>query len=260
MPPVAVEADIAAHRAMNIIIACIALFVALPLLLLIALAIKLTSRGPVLYTQERVGLDRRTPRRRCRQPPAHRRPRRPALHHLQVPHDAGRRRARHRRGVGHPERPPDHPGGPLPAPVPAGRDPPAAQRDAGRDEHRRAPARAPHHLRRAAGAHQPSIPCGSGPSRGSPAWPRSTTTTTARWTTCGPRSATTWSTSAAGACGRTSGSCSRPSRSSSSAVGAGEPPRCPSASESRCCSLAISVRSATPGPPGRGLCLWAQRA
>jgi lipopolysaccharide/colanic/teichoic acid biosynthesis glycosyltransferase len=37
------------------------LFVALPLLLLIALAIKLTSRGPVLYTQERVGLDRRIP-------------------------------------------------------------------------------------------------------------------------------------------------------------------------------------------------------
>jgi lipopolysaccharide/colanic/teichoic acid biosynthesis glycosyltransferase len=33
--------------------------VALPLLLLIALAIKLSSRGPVLYTQERVGLDRR---------------------------------------------------------------------------------------------------------------------------------------------------------------------------------------------------------
>jgi len=58
---IAVEADLAARRAMNIIIACIALFVALPLLLLIALAIRLTSRGPVLYTQERVGLDRRTP-------------------------------------------------------------------------------------------------------------------------------------------------------------------------------------------------------
>ncbi len=58
---VAVEADIAAHRALNIAVACIALFVALPLLLLIAVAIKLTSRGPVLYTQERVGLDRRVP-------------------------------------------------------------------------------------------------------------------------------------------------------------------------------------------------------
>jgi lipopolysaccharide/colanic/teichoic acid biosynthesis glycosyltransferase len=54
-------ADVSAHRVMNVIIAGLALFVALPLLLLIALAIKLTSRGPVLYTQERIGLDRRTP-------------------------------------------------------------------------------------------------------------------------------------------------------------------------------------------------------
>ena len=50
-----------ARRAVNVVIAGIALFLALPLLLLIAIAIKLTSRGPVLYTQERVGLDRRTP-------------------------------------------------------------------------------------------------------------------------------------------------------------------------------------------------------
>jgi len=55
------EADVSAHRVMNVIIAGLALFVALPLLLLIAVAIKLTSRGPVLYTQERIGLDRRKP-------------------------------------------------------------------------------------------------------------------------------------------------------------------------------------------------------
>ena len=55
------EADLATHRALNVILAGVALFVALPLLLLIALAVKLTSRGPALYTQERVGLDRRTP-------------------------------------------------------------------------------------------------------------------------------------------------------------------------------------------------------
>jgi lipopolysaccharide/colanic/teichoic acid biosynthesis glycosyltransferase len=48
-------------RVLNFVLAGVALFLALPLLLLIALAIKLTSRGPVLYTQERVGLDRRTP-------------------------------------------------------------------------------------------------------------------------------------------------------------------------------------------------------
>ena len=57
---VEVVQDLAAQRAMNLFIAAVALFVALPLLLLIAIAIKLTSRGPVFYTQERVGLDRRT--------------------------------------------------------------------------------------------------------------------------------------------------------------------------------------------------------
>jgi lipopolysaccharide/colanic/teichoic acid biosynthesis glycosyltransferase len=56
---VAAAEDVAARRAMNIILAVVAVFMALPLLLLIAVAIKLTSRGPVLYTQERVGLDRR---------------------------------------------------------------------------------------------------------------------------------------------------------------------------------------------------------
>jgi lipopolysaccharide/colanic/teichoic acid biosynthesis glycosyltransferase len=49
-------------RWLNFVIALVALIVLLPLLLLIALAIRLTSRGPVLYTQERVGVDRRTPR------------------------------------------------------------------------------------------------------------------------------------------------------------------------------------------------------
>ena len=65
----------------------------LPLLLLIALAVKLTSPGPVLYTQERVGLDRRIPGDDASN---HRRTRDiggPAVHDLQVPHDAGGRRA-----------------------------------------------------------------------------------------------------------------------------------------------------------------------
>jgi lipopolysaccharide/colanic/teichoic acid biosynthesis glycosyltransferase len=44
---------------LNFILALAALIVLSPVLLLIGLAIKLTSRGPVLYTQERVGLDRR---------------------------------------------------------------------------------------------------------------------------------------------------------------------------------------------------------
>ena len=151
-------------------------------------------------------------RRDPRQPSPGARRRREAVHDLQVPHDAGGRRGAQRRGLGHPERPPGHPGGALPAPVPAGRDPPAAQRDAGRDEHRGAPARAAHDLRRAAGAHQgvPAAPAGqAGDHR---AWPRSTTTTIARWTTCAPRCASTSNTSGVRAFGRICGSCSAPSR------------------------------------------------
>ena len=49
----------ALNRSLNFVLALAALISLLPVLLLIALAIKLTSRGPVLYTQERVGLDRR---------------------------------------------------------------------------------------------------------------------------------------------------------------------------------------------------------
>jgi len=43
--------------------------------------------------------------------------------------------------------------------------------------------------------------------RGSPGWRRSTTTTTARWTTCVPRCTMTWSTSAASPWPKTSASC-----------------------------------------------------
>lgn len=50
------------NRAINIVLALVALVLVSPLLLLIALAVKLTSRGPVLYTQTRVGLDRRAGR------------------------------------------------------------------------------------------------------------------------------------------------------------------------------------------------------
>ena|SRR5205823_3990146 len=49
----------ALRRLLNFAIALIGLVLALPLLLLIGLAVKLSSRGPVLYTQARVGLNRR---------------------------------------------------------------------------------------------------------------------------------------------------------------------------------------------------------
>jgi lipopolysaccharide/colanic/teichoic acid biosynthesis glycosyltransferase len=48
-----------ARRIVNLIFALIALIALLPVMLLVAVLVRLTSRGPVLYTQERVGLDRR---------------------------------------------------------------------------------------------------------------------------------------------------------------------------------------------------------
>lgn len=47
-------------RAVNVTLAVLALVICSPLFLLIALAVKLTSRGPVFYSQVRVGLDRRS--------------------------------------------------------------------------------------------------------------------------------------------------------------------------------------------------------
>ena len=53
------ERDELAARVLNVAVGAIALVVLSPLILLIALAIKLTSRGPVFYSQIRVGVDRR---------------------------------------------------------------------------------------------------------------------------------------------------------------------------------------------------------
>jgi len=47
------------NRAVNLGIAVVGLVALSPLLLLIALVVKLTSRGPIFYTQTRVGIDRR---------------------------------------------------------------------------------------------------------------------------------------------------------------------------------------------------------
>ena len=53
------ERNEALSRALNFTIAAIALILASPLLILLAIGVKLTSRGPILYAQTRVGLDRR---------------------------------------------------------------------------------------------------------------------------------------------------------------------------------------------------------
>ena len=57
--PTAVDSP--ARAWVNIALATIALVVLSPLMLLIAIVVKLTSRGPAFYTQTRVGLDRRHP-------------------------------------------------------------------------------------------------------------------------------------------------------------------------------------------------------
>ena len=49
------------RRALNLVAALIGLVLALPVMAIIALAIKLTSPGPVIYAQLRVGVDRRNP-------------------------------------------------------------------------------------------------------------------------------------------------------------------------------------------------------
>ena len=50
-------------RALNVTLASLALLLLAPLLVVIALAIKLTSPGPIFYVQTRVGIDRRARRR-----------------------------------------------------------------------------------------------------------------------------------------------------------------------------------------------------
>ena len=50
-----------ARRALNVVIASVALLIVMVPMFIIALLIKLTSRGPVLFTQRRIGLDRRAP-------------------------------------------------------------------------------------------------------------------------------------------------------------------------------------------------------
>src|SRR5207248_11321308 len=58
-PFAAIEREHVGRLALNILVATVGLVVAFPLMLLIAALITLTSRGPVLFTQTRVGLDRR---------------------------------------------------------------------------------------------------------------------------------------------------------------------------------------------------------
>ena len=49
------------RRGINLLLALIAIIVMLPVMMFLAVLVWLTSRGPVLYTQVRIGLDRRVP-------------------------------------------------------------------------------------------------------------------------------------------------------------------------------------------------------
>ena len=48
-----------ANRVVNVLIAMLALIILSPLMVLLAIVVKLTSPGPVIYTQQRVGVNRR---------------------------------------------------------------------------------------------------------------------------------------------------------------------------------------------------------
>jgi lipopolysaccharide/colanic/teichoic acid biosynthesis glycosyltransferase len=50
------------NRVLNLVLATLALIILLPVMLLVALAVLVSSRGPVMYTQQRVGIDRRSRR------------------------------------------------------------------------------------------------------------------------------------------------------------------------------------------------------
>ena len=47
------------RRVLNVLVAGVGVLVLAPLMVLISIAIKLTSRGPILFRQDRIGLDRR---------------------------------------------------------------------------------------------------------------------------------------------------------------------------------------------------------
>jgi lipopolysaccharide/colanic/teichoic acid biosynthesis glycosyltransferase len=57
-PPTETLSDLSV-RGLNIVVAVIGLVLVLPVIFVIAIAVKLSSPGPVFFTQDRVGLDRR---------------------------------------------------------------------------------------------------------------------------------------------------------------------------------------------------------
>jgi len=50
-----------ARRAINVVVASVAILITLPVFVIVAILVAVTSRGPILYTQTRIGVDRRGP-------------------------------------------------------------------------------------------------------------------------------------------------------------------------------------------------------
>ena len=50
-----------ARRALNVVVAAVLVVITLPLMVVVSILVKLTSKGPVLYRQTRIGIDRRLP-------------------------------------------------------------------------------------------------------------------------------------------------------------------------------------------------------
>ena len=124
-PPVFEGIDYALKRTFDLMFATVGLILLSPVLLAIAIAVKLSSRGPVIYRSVRPGHGLQAVR--LLQVPHHARPRRS---------DPGRPRAAQRavgRAVQDPPGPAAHDRRALPAPLLAGRASPAAQRRPGRD-------------------------------------------------------------------------------------------------------------------------------
>ena len=178
-PPVFEGVDYALKRTFDLVLSVVGLIVLSPVLLAIALAIKLSSRGPVIYRSVRPGMAGkpffcfkfRTMREHAEQIQDELEP----LNEL-----VGR-------AVQDPRRPADDEDRAVPASLLARRAAPARQRGARRDVTRRAAAAADARLRPTRGVAQEALP---GAARASPACgrsrgePSSTSTTSSVWTSC----------------------------------------------------------------------------
>ena len=165
-------------RLFDLLSATLLLILSAPVMVICAFLIRLTSRGPVLYSQRRVGQNLETF-------PAD-----------QVPHHDRRRRAGNRRDQSDPGRSEGHPLRALSQKLSARRAPAALQRSGGLDEHGRSPARETPFVDQYIEEVPGYLELLDRPA--SPASPRSTATTTRVPRTNCATTSPTWQTSSSG--------------------------------------------------------------